>query len=173
MLPDYKTLVAAYPGDRAKGGVISGADMRSKLAGNRIIDQSQRAIDSLRISAMLNKMFGHRIPMTETQNSVIRDGRVYIYDLATLKNYLTTKYNAPLSEVSDKSGILMLETSDGNGLSVGLWDGRKMHQIADRSGQSGVKRYLWQTHGTSSWLTSGKLHSLSLGRSTGMSSFIM
>ena len=173
MLPDYKTLVAAYPGDRAKGGVISGADMRSKLAGNRIIDQSQRAIDSLRISAMLNKMFGHRIPMTETKNSVIRDGRVYIYDLATLKSYLTTKYNAPLSEVSDKSGILMLETSDGNGLSVGLWDGRKMHQIADRSGQSGVKRYLWQTHGTSSWLSSGKLHSLSLGRSTGMSSFIM
>ena len=165
-LPDYRTLVAAYPGDKAQGGIISGADLRRKLAGSRYLGSGQAVVDSLRISYMLNKLFGHRIPKTQSHGSVIKNDMVYIYDLAALKAYLTQKYGAPetatsLSTLSGKSGILVLDPSVGSVGSVGLWDGSKMHQTPDHNNEaSNIKASLWMANGNSlsllQYLRSGK-----------------
>ena len=151
LLPDYRTLVAAFPAS------ISGADLRKKLAGGRQIDSREAAVNSLRISYMLNKLFGHRIPKTESQYSVIHDDTVYIYGAATLKSYLTGKYGLPevvttVSNLNGKSGIMVFDTSalsDGSMYSVGLWDGSKMYGVTDYSQRANVvkKASLWKTNG--------------------------
>ena len=88
-LPDFKTLVSVYK------GVISGNDLRKKLAGNRKLNEAKTlaATDCLRVSYMLNQLHGHHIPKTQSQGAFIgTDNKVYIYDLTALKTYLTKTY---------------------------------------------------------------------------------
>ena len=108
---------------------------------------------------MLNQLDGHHIPKDNSQGAYIgRDKKVYIYDLAALKTYLTKTYGDPLtvssvSEVTGQSGILMLDVSqtDRSAGSVGLWDGKNMHQIKDYTKASSVRSVtLWKTNGK--WL---------------------
>lgn len=79
---------------------------------------------------------------------------MYIYDLAVLRSNLMHRYKAPVTATSvsafrGKSGILMVETSDGSGGSVGLWDGIKMHETTDSSDHTNAvrKAYLWTPTG--------------------------
>ncbi|KAI0227339.1 hypothetical protein LSAT2_022199 [Lamellibrachia satsuma] len=156
-LPDYRTLMAVYPGDKAEGGDISGVDLRKKVTGNLQLEKTKTlaAIDGLRLSYLLNQLDGHHIPKDNSQGAFIgRDKKVYIYDLAALKTYLTKTYGDPLtassvSEVTGQSGILMLDVSqtDRSAGSVGLWDGKNMHQIKDYAKASSVRSVtLWKTN---------------------------
>ncbi|KAI0238561.1 hypothetical protein LSAT2_010708 [Lamellibrachia satsuma] len=160
-LPDYRTLVAVYPGDNAMGGSINGVDLREKLSGNLQLDnvKTLAATDGLRLSYMLNQLDGHHIPKDNSQGAFIGiDEKVYIYDLAALKLYLTKKYGDPLtassaSEVTGQSGILILDVSqtDRSAGSVGLWDGKNMHQIKDYTKASSVRPVtLWVANGCTS-----------------------
>ena len=150
--------MAVYPGDKAEGGDISGVDLRKKVTGNLQLEKTKTlaAIDGLRLSYMLNQLDGHHIPKDNSQGAFIgRDKKVYIYDLAALKTYLTKMYGDPLtassvSEVTGQSGILMLDVSqtDRSAGSVGLWDGKNMHQIKDYAKASSVRSVtLWKTNG--------------------------
>ena len=150
--------MAVYPGDKAEGGDISGRDLRKKLTGNLQLDnvKTLAATDGLRLSYMLNQLDGHHIPKDNSQGAFIgRDKKVYIYDLAALKTYLTKTYGDPLtvssvSEVTGQSGILMLDVSqtDRSAGSVGLWDGKNIHKIKDYSKASSVRSvFLWETIG--------------------------
>ena len=161
-LANYKTLVATYPGDTSLGGLISGDDLRKKLTGNLKLKDvtTLAATDCLRVSYMLNKLDGHHIPKTQSQGALIgTDHRVYIYDLAALKTYLTTTYKDPpqtapsAAAFKDQRGVMMLDVSqsDGSAGSVGLWDGSKMHQITDHTKSVGTVTF---------WTTKGKVVSL-------------
>ena len=153
-LPDYSTLTAAYPGDSGHGGAYSEPDLTTEIAGNRRVDTRQATTDAVRLSFALNKMYGHNIPKSHSTNSIIgRNTKVYIYQLAGLKSYLTEKYGEPvtvasMAELTGKSGIAMMEVPlvDGSEGSVGLWDGSKMHQISDHSRRA-KKVYFWEADG--------------------------
>ena len=149
---------AKYLGDKAEGGDISGVELHNKVTGNLQLEKTKTlaAIDGLRLSYMLNQLDGHHIPKDNSQGAFIgRDKKVYIYDLAALKTYLTKTYGDPLtvssvSEVTGQSGILMLDVSqtDRSSGSVGLWDDKKIHQIKDYTKASSVRSVtLWRTNG--------------------------
>ena len=140
-------MVRAYPGKTTV------SNLRKQIDGSHSIPSDQAAADALEVSIMLNKMTGHHINLVQAQGAVIESGKKkYIYDLATLKSYLTEKYTAPvtgtsMAGISGKSGILMVETSDGSGGAVGLWDGSKMYATTDRNLQWNIvkKVYLWMS----------------------------
>ena len=137
----------AYPGK------IKESDLRRQISGSLQIPTGRAATEALRLSMMLNKMAGHHITLTQAKGAVIgRDKKVYIHDLTALKTYLTQKYKAPetatsMSVFSGKRGILILDPSDGNVGSVGLWDGSKMHEIPDRQTSVTKKAYMWTQKG--------------------------
>ena len=135
----------AYPGK------MTGSDLSKQIDGSHNIPSDQVSTDVLKVSMMLNKLTGHHINVVQSQGAVIESGNTkYIYDLTTLKGYLTEKYTAPLTvpslaEISDKSGILMVETSDGSGSAVGLWDGSKMYEMSSLQSNVVKKVYLWMS----------------------------
>ena len=156
-LPEYKTLAKAYPGDKTQGGTMSYSDLRTKITGNSVVDARQAPIEALRVSCMLNSLFGHRIVTRYSQGTIKGlDSNVLINSVPALKGYLTRKYGTPLtftsaSQLSGQSGIVLLDTprSDGSYGSIGLWDGTKMHQMTDYSQQTSRSRkaYLWKSKG--------------------------
>jgi len=175
-LADYRTLVATYPGDTATGGQISGDDLRKKLTRNRKLTTVTKfaAIDGLRMSYMLNKLDGHHIPKTQSQGAFIgADNKVYIYDLAALKTYLTKTYKDPpktapsAAAFTGERGIMMLDVSqsDGSAGSVGLWDGNKMHQIKDYTKATSVRSVTF-------WKVKGRMSSLCFSLTTALTSRI-
>ena len=138
-------MVQAYPGK------MTGSNLRKQIDGSHKIPSDQVSTDVLKVSVMLNKLTGHHINVVQSQGAVIEsDKKKYIYDLTTLKGYLTEKYTAPLTVpslagISGKSGILMVETSDGSGSAVGLWDGNKMYEMSSLQSNVVKKVYLWMS----------------------------
>ena len=150
-------MAKAYPGDKTQGGTTSYADLRRKITGNSLVDARQAPIEALRMSCMLNNLFGHRIVTPYLQGTVNGlDSKILLNSVPALKGYLIRKYGNPLtltsaSELSGQTGIVLIDTqrSDGSYGSIGLWDGMKMHQMTDYSQQTSRARkaYIWKSKG--------------------------